>query len=226
MNKNKKEKYEADGLPDNPFDRAKREHDDIIGGAVVRAKNWRFFALFCLMLATISMLGNIYQSSKSSIQPYIIEVNELGAVQATGKADQKYKPTDAATKYFLGQFIAKIRSIPTDPVVMRNNYLSAYNFVTAKGRNTLNAIAAETDPFSQLGKIAVSIEIKSGVKMSDTSYQIQWEELEFNQNGSPAAKQQFIGVFNMVYQTPKNEKQIMANPLGIFIDFFNISQVQ
>jgi len=225
MEKNSKMKFQPEGYPDTPYARARMEYDEIVGSARVQAKNWRLFGLVSLSVALVSILGLIVQSTKSSVIPYIVEVDDHGSVQLVGRADQRYKPNDAAAQYFICQFISQIRSIPTDPVVMRNNFLTSYNYVTSKGRNTLNAYAKEQDPFKHLGQKAVSVEIKSAVKISENTYQIQWDEQEFGNNGNPLSRKRYMGVFNLQFLTPKNEQMIRLNPLGIYIDFFNISQV-
>lgn len=221
----KKLKFKPESEPETPYQRAKQEFDDFLGAARVQAANWRLIAFGELAVIVILLLGFIYLSSRSSVVPYIVEVNERGSVNMVGRAEKLYRPNDAATEYFLGQFVTQIRSIPTDAVIMRNNYLSSYNYLTPKGSNTLNAYAKEWDPFKQLGKKAVSVEVSSAVKMSENSYQVNWYEQEFANNGAPSTRRAYTGVFNLVFQTPKNEKILRTNPLGIFIDFFNISKV-
>ncbi len=221
----KKLKFTPECEPETPYQRAKQDFDDFLGAARVQAANWRLIAFSELGVIVILLIGFIYMASRSSVVPYIVEVNERGSVNMVGRAEKLYKPNDAATEYFLGQFVTQIRSIPTDAVIMRNNYLSSYNFLTPKGSNTLNAYAKEWDPFKQLGKKAVSVEVSSAVKMSENSYQVNWYEQEFSNNGAPSTRRPYTGVFNLVFQTPKNEKVLRSNPLGIFIDFFNISKV-
>lgn len=221
----KKLKFKPVGDLETPYQRARQEFDEFIGAARVQAANWRVFSMGLMGLLLVAILGIIYFATKSAVVPYIVEVNEHGAVNLVGKAEKLYRPNDAATEYFLGQFVTHIRSIPTDAIIMRNNFLGAYNFLTPKGANTLNAYAKEWDPFKQLGKKAVSVEVSSAVKMSDSSYQINWTEQVFASNGTPTPRQAYTGIFNVVVKTPDTEKLLRVNPLGIFIDFFNISKV-
>ena len=221
----KKLDFKPEGNLETPYQRARQEFDDFIGSARVQAANWRLFSMCLLGLLLVAILGIIYFATRSTVVPYIVEVNEHGAVNLVGKAEKLYRPGDAATEFFLGQFVSQIRSIPTDAIIMRNNYLGAYNFLTPKGANTLNAYAKEWDPFKQLGKKAVAVEVSSAVKMSDNSFQLNWTEQEFSSNGTPTPRQSYTGIFNVVFKTPKDEKLLRVNPLGIFIEFFNISKV-
>jgi type IV secretory pathway TrbF-like protein len=217
--------FKPQGEPESPYYRAKQEFDDLIGNARVRAKNWRMAFFACAGLAALLGLGVIIVSTQARVTPYIVEVDTTGSVKLVGKAvATNYRPTTAAIKHFLGRFVTNIRSVPTDPIVMRKSFLEAYNFVTAKGRNTLNAYAVEQDPFSKLGDTAVSVEISSVSAISDNSYQVQWSEQAFGRNGVLVESVRYTGIFNITIQEPTTEKMILSNPLGLFIDFFSLSQ--
>jgi type IV secretion system protein TrbF len=210
---------------ETPYQRAKQAFDDLIGNARVQAANWRMAFFGCLILLLIAVTGLIVISLKVRVIPYVIEVNQQGAVSVVGKAEQTYQPSLSTIKYFVSQFVTWIRSIPVDPVVLRQNFLNSYNYVTPKGKNTLSAYAQEQDPFKKLGQKAVSVDLSSVVKLSENSYQVMWTEQEYSSSGSPVQKKAYTGVFNLEFRTPKDERTLFANPLGIYIDFFNISQV-
>src|SRR3546814_1277502 len=61
-------------------------------------------------------------------------------------------PTDPQIAFHLARFIEHVRSIPADPVVLRKNWLSAYEFVTSAGGQALNDHARNNDPFEEVGK--------------------------------------------------------------------------
>ena len=48
-----------------------------------------------------------------------------------------------------------MRSLSIDPVVVRQNWLKAYNFVTDKAAVTLNEYARGNDPFAKVGRETV-----------------------------------------------------------------------
>ena len=60
-----------------------------------------------------------------------------------------YKPTDPQIAWHLARFIENVRAIPSDPVIVRQNWLKAYDFVTDKGALALNDYARANDPFAQ-----------------------------------------------------------------------------
>ena len=218
-------KFKPVGDPETPYQRAKQEFDDYIGSARVQSKNWRL-AFFCLLIILFLTIGGLIAvAMQVKIAPYIVEVGPAGAVNVVAKAEQNYNPSQAATKYFVSQFVSRIRSIPVDPVVLRNNFLTAYNYVTPTGKNTLNAYAKEANPFKALGQKAISVSINSVVKLSENSYQVNWIEREYSTTGAPTQQKNYTGVFNLSLIMPKDEKTLVNNPLGVYVDFFNISQV-
>ena len=43
---------------------------------------------------------------------------------------QDYEPTDAQIAFHLARFITNVRSLSIDPIVVRQNWLAAYDFAT------------------------------------------------------------------------------------------------
>ena len=220
------QRFSPEGDPETPYTRAKKEWDDRIGSARVQAFHWRaaFFAsaLLCVVLAS----GLIYLSSRQHAVPYIIEVDRLGRVQHVGSVTQasSEEPGKEAVKYFLAQFVINVRSLPLDPVVLKKNWLSAYDFVTERAHRELNNLARSSEPFLRVSKETVSVDITSVVPVSEKSFQIQWEETLTNQFGAVTANPRYTGIFNILIDKPSTEEEIMKNPLGIMIDSFNISK--
>jgi type IV secretion system protein TrbF len=52
----------------------------------------------------------------------------------------------------LPRFLENVRAIPGDPVIVRQNCLAAYDFITDKGAVALNDYARTNDPSPRSGK--------------------------------------------------------------------------
>jgi len=214
-----------DSIAETPYQRAKQEFDDLIGNARLQAYHWRMAFFVTVLVLCVTVLGMIYLSSQSKIIPYIVEVESSGAVRLVGKAQQiDYEPNIQSIKYFLSLFVQNIRSIPADQVLLKKNFLNAYHFVTSKGRNLLNEYARQYDPFTKQKEYVIAVEISNVVKMSDKSFQVQWLEQIYSKNGSMVNQNHYTGIFTITFSTPKDETILQNNPLGLFIDFFNISK--
>lgn len=211
------QRYGRTPEPVTPYQRAAQVWDDRIGSARVQARNWRLMAFLSLSLASGLAGSFVWQSNQSRIVPYVVEVTGEGAVRAVGPAAEAYEPTEAEVAWYLGRFITNVRSLSLDPVLVRQNWLQAYDFATERGAAFLNAYAQANDPFKAVGERSVAVEITSIVPVTETSYQVKWTEQSFK-NGSPAGTESWTGILTLVTTQPKTAEAVRKNPLGIYVD--------
>jgi len=210
-------RYSESPAPATPYQAAAQVWDDRLGSARVQAKNWRLMAFGCLGLALLMSAGLVWQSGQSRVTPYVVEVDHAGQVRAVGAAVTPYKPTDAQIAWYLARFITDVRSLSIDPIVVRQNWLEAYGYTTDHGAATLNAYARAHDPFAHVGQDSVSADVTSVVRVSDASFQVRWTEQHFNE-GTPTGVEHWTAMLTLVMQTPRTERQLRRNPLGIYIN--------
>jgi type IV secretion system protein VirB5 len=208
--------YGTSPYPETPYQKAGQVWDERIGSARVQAKNWRLMALGCLALSFATSGALIWRSLQSTVTPYIVEVDETGAAIAVGPATEPYTPSDAQIAHHLAGFISDVRSVSTDPVVVRSNWLRAYEFVTAQAATTLSAEAEANDPFADVGRRSRTVDVVSVVRVSDKSFQARWIEKTYEQGALRGAKR-FTGMFSVVTQPPRDAARLRTNPLGLYI---------
>ena len=153
--------------PVTPYQKAAQVWDERIGSARVQAHNWRLMALGSLVLSLILAAILLWVGRSGSTVPYIVEVDPKGGARAVGPALETYRPSDAQIAFHLARFVDNVRSLSIDPVVVRQNWLKAYDFVTDKAAVTLNEYARENDPFAKVGRETVSVEVASVVRASE-----------------------------------------------------------
>src|SRR5512146_1129554 len=170
------QRYGRTPEPQTPYQRAAQVWDDRLGSARVQARDWRLMAFGGLALSTALSGGLLWQSTQSRVVPYVVAVDRLGEANAVEPADRDYQPTDPQIAWFLAKFITDVRSVSLDPVLMRQNWLSAYDFVTARGAHFLNAYARDANPFGDVGNRTASVQVTSIVRASDRSFQVKWTE--------------------------------------------------
>src|SRR3546814_2752907 len=100
----------------------------------------------------------IWQSMQSHVVPYVVEVDTLGEAQAVAPADTEYQATDPQIAWHLGKFIVNARSRSLDPVLMRENWLSAYDFATERASLFLGEYAPADNPYADVGSRTVSVQ--------------------------------------------------------------------
>src|SRR5262245_9268905 len=183
--------------PETPFQKASQIWDERIGSARVQARNWRLIAFGNLFLAAGLAGGLIWQAARGTVTPWVIAIDKLGQAQAVTPALSDYRPTDPQIAWQLARFVENVRSIPADPVIVRQNWLAAYDFVTDKGAIALNDYARANDPFTKLGKIQAAIEISSVIRASNDSFRVAWITRRYD-NGSLATTERWNAILTVV----------------------------
>ncbi len=117
----------------------------------------------------------------------------------------------------MADWIRKVRSKSIDPIVIRQNWLQAYDLVTPRGGAVLNAWAQAHDPFAELGREAVNVEVLNVVRRSSRTYDLQWRETRFV-NGQQSGQARWRALITVKIQAPRTEAELMKNPLGIRIE--------
>jgi type IV secretion system protein VirB5 len=217
------DRYGSSAPVASPYQRAAQEWDNRIGSAVVQAKNWRLAAFGAIGLAALSLGGFIYQSGNTNIATYVVPVDKYGRPGRIELAGRTYTPSTAETGYFLADWVKLTRSKSIDPIVIRDNWTGAYRFVAGPAIGQLNDYAKTHDPFANAGSQAVNVEIVSVLARSPNTYQVQWRETTYDQ-GVSSATENWTGLFTAKINPPKNEAELRANPLGIFITSFQWSR--
>ncbi|MEQ1612085.1 MAG: conjugal transfer protein TrbF [Hyphomicrobiaceae bacterium] len=209
--------------PVTPYQKAAQVWDERMGTARAQAHNWRLVAFICLGISLLLAVGLLWLHRSSAAVPFVVEVDKNGTVRAVGPAAEAYKPNDAQIAYTLARFIENVRGLSIDPIVVRQNWFRAYDFASERAAVTLNEYARDNDPFANVGRLTVSVEVQSVVRASDTSFQMRWTERTF-ENGATRDTKRWTAVLSIVISPPRTPELIRKNPLGIYVHSFNWSQ--
>ena len=213
-------RYGTTPPPVTPYQKAAQVWDDRIGSARVQAHNWRLMAFACMGVSFVLLGGLVWILRSGAAAPFVVEVDTRGGVRAVGPAQEQYRPGDAQIAFHLARFVEYVRGLSIDPVVVRANWLKAYDVVTDRAALTLNDYARDNDPFGKVGQRSVTVEVTSVVRASDNSFQVRWLERVFD-NGTPKESRAMTGLFSTVLSQPRSADVIRKNPLGIYIHAFN-----
>ena len=209
--------------PETPYQKAAQAWDERIGSARVQARNWRYFAFGSLILSAGFASALVWQSARGTVVPWVVQVDNLGQAQTVAPAVADYLPTDPQIAFHLGRFIEQVRAIPSDAIIVRQNWLRAYEFTTDRGAAALNDYARANDPFTRVGRQQVAVEVSSVIRASPTSFRIAWTERHF-ENGQLSTTERWTAILTIVIQPPRNAERLRANPLGIYINAISWSR--
>lgn len=127
----------------SPAEQAAAEWDRRTGTATVQAYNWRRVSVGLVICCIVLAVGLIVQSLKSSVVPYIVEVDRTtGAIKNVGTmTENEYVPQQAEIKYFLKEFVKNTREVPLDPIIYKSNWNKGYQFLTKDAAVKFTALA-------------------------------------------------------------------------------------
>jgi type IV secretion system protein TrbF len=209
--------------PVTPYQRAAQVWDERIGSARVQAKNWRLMAFGCLFLTAGLAGGLVWQSAQGTITPWVVEVDRVGQAQTVAPANSAYQPTDPQIAFHLARFIEHVRGLPIDAIVLRQDWLRAYDFTTDRGAAALNDYARGNDPFAKLGKMQIAVDVSSVIRASPDSFRVAWIERRYD-NGQLAATERWTAILTIVVEAPRDVDRLRKNPLGIYVNAINWSK--
>lgn len=210
------------------YERAKEEFLDFYMKQSKTIHTWKTLSFIFLILLGISLSITFYLSTRSSLIPYVIEVDSTGNAKAINKAyEVKYVPDEMAQSYFLKELLRDMRSVPRDKVLVGRNFKKNQFFLNGFSQKKYKDLI-QKEELSEMIEMFLSrdIFINSFTKISGTknSYQVRWEEKIYDKNGEVVSKENLIGIFTVDKKQPKTLEEIDNNPLGIIVTDFSISK--
>ena len=216
-------RYAKTPQPETPYQRAAQVWDDRIGSARVQARSWRYACYGALGLSAVLAAGLIWQNARGTIVPWVVEVDKLGAARGVAPAAAGFDPSDPQIAFHLARFIEHVRAVPDDPVVVRENWLDAYNFTSDRGAAALNDYARRNDPFAAIGREQVAVDVTSVIRASPASFRVAWVERRYR-DGALAETSRWTAILGVAIQPPSDPDALTRNPLGIFVTSLNWSK--
>lgn len=208
---------------DTPYRRAQQEWDARMGSAVLSARSWRTIAFAALIGIGVLGAGLTMVALQKRTFLHVVEVAPEGQVMNVRAVDGRWSPSEAQVAYHLSRFVRLVRSLPTDGVVLRENWLEAYSFLTPQAAAQLTEIAREDDPFLSLGRVGRTVHVRSVIARSDRSWEVSWIERATNATGT-SDPQIYTGIFTLTTRSPRTADEIATNPLGLLISDFSWSR--
>jgi type IV secretory pathway TrbF-like protein len=210
----------------NPYARSATAWDERIGSARVQARNWRYIAFASIALALISTFGVVVIGVKKQVATYVVEVDKVGMPGRISLASETFQPAAAQVGYFIGEVVRLVRERPLDPVVMRQQWTKAYQFLAGPAVNGMNEYAATDSGLRSVpgqGATARTVEVRNILQKSDGTYQVRWTETTYA-NGIRRSKEDFTGLFQVKLIPPRDEADTFKNPIGVYVTNFTWSR--
>lgn len=218
----------ADPIGNSPltaYEKARQEYFERTGSPVVeRARYFVLAALFgCAFIALVIAL--IQMMPLNRVEPYVVQVDKItGETSATRSAAQAYKPGDREKQYFIVRYVRGLLEIDKNTValslaeVYRNSRGKALDEFTDFVRASKPIVRARTEV-----DLVRNVDIKSYSLLNEQSAIVRVETVERGLNRATIRKA-FVVTLHFAIDPPKTEKEIMENPIGLFVTHFAINE--
>jgi type IV secretory pathway TrbF-like protein len=203
----------------SPWIAAKHEWNERYGDLISRARNWRIAALLALLLALVEAVGLIALSLRAKTVPFIVAVDSIGRVAASGSAEQAPVIDDRMKRAALYEWIQDLRMVIADPLVQRRSIDRVYSMI---GQGTPAQVFItdwyrNNTPFDRARTETVAVDVRTVLPTTSRTYEIEWTETTRDHAGTVVGSQNWKGVFTIAVNPPTDEKLAHVNPLGIYV---------
>lgn len=204
----------------SPYLAARREWNERYGDYIQRAKVWQAVGITSLLIAAASVGGIAYFAGQNKLIPYVVEVDQKGAMVRTYQSTQMQATDQRVIRAQLAQFIKDVRTISPDLTVMKNAIRRLYTHLNnnSQASTFLNAYFSENNPFDQAKQYTVGVEILQLLPLSENSWQIEWSEQKFGRDGKNLGKRNYTATVLITLGNTVNELTILDNPVGMEIE--------
>lgn len=220
---------------ENPYLSARRSWNDHVGSVVTSRQSWQVIGILSLLVTLAAVAGITHIGSQSKFVPYIVEVDKLGQSQASGIVTAASPIDSRLFSSTVSEFIENARLVSPDVALQRKavfklySHLSPNDPATIKMNEWLNG-SEDSSPFKRAAKEMVSTEITSVLPQTPDTWQIEWTETTRDRQGvlkgKPVIMRALVTVYAAETSPQTTEKQLLDNPLSIYIRDFSWSRLQ
>lgn len=208
------------------YEKAKEEYLDEHMRLVKVIHTWKSISFLSMILNIFCVIVVGYLSTRSSLIPYVIEVDSTGNAKGINPAYQmNYEPKEENIKYYLRDFVTNSRWLSSDQVLQGTFYKKSLSYLTNETMDKFNELV-QKENWSEMIRNGytrdVQIESINKIVGTDNSYQLRWIETAYNK-GSFVTQRKMSGIYSIKIETPKELSDLELNPLGIKIQDYHVT---
>jgi type IV secretion system protein VirB5 len=209
---------------ENPFrSDSDRAFSDLLLDKMKEASRWRLVGIGSLVLFAASLVLFYGAVSQQKTVPVLINVMPTGEAQYLGEVRQgQVQVPEAAVVFQIRSFLSKLRSVSTDYQVVYANIDDCYAMITSSYAPLLTNALRAASPFDLVGRIRRTIEIESIIRITPETYQADWIETSADSSSRRNARMRALISIKLL---PTTDSTVRRNPLGIYIDNFEMAEL-
>ena len=206
----------------NPYLKNKEAISGVLASAERTTKGWRSVSLINAVATVIAVAGVVYIGSQSKIIPVAIEVNGEGTPTKIYKANAgAIENEDMVTRAALGSAINAVFGVSVDASLQKKRMARAVFFFAERepGFQKVRDYFQdpETNPFRRAKKELVEIKLKNIIKLTPSTWQVEWTEIVRERSGKLVEKNAMKGTASVKKGDEVTEQSLYVNPTAILI---------
>ena len=195
----------------------------------INEKKWKFVAIFSALCLSFTLMLLAYTINLPKTVPLVIAVNDFGEAKYMGAADKLsysgMKVPEKVIKNVIEKFVNNKFSLSSDGIICQKNIKSNYMFLTKEASEKYSQELQEKNPLNDFGNRIKLVEFESFLKLSDSSYQVDFSVTSNSMNFSDREKKVVRGVIQIQMMVP-SEKERDFNPMGIYIKNYDFTEIK
>lgn len=204
----------------------RREWNERYGSYIAQTRTWKLVAIGSLCVSGICAGGLAYMAGQSRVTPYIVEVNGLGDAVPVAIADRAARPDARIIRAQLARWATNCRSVYLDAAAERQAIDQCYAMVNrrAPGFQALTDYHRANDPFTRAASESVTVQVETVLPISADSWRVEWREEVRGRDGNVSSRTNWQAVIGVNVTPPTDERQVLVNPMGVFVNSVSWSQ--
>ncbi len=219
-------------LTNNPYLNAKRAWNTHTAGLMKSLQIWQLIGLSSLLVALAAVGGLIAIGSQSKFVPLVFQQDYSGNTLSVTRADRVGQASIDDYRTTAAHFIENLRMVSADSELQKKAVFQVYAYLNQNDAaltkvQEFYSDKQQSNPFERAAHELVSIEIRSVLKETEDTWQVDWIETVRNRDGTIKQKPALMKAIVTMYQESEvndiASESILKNPHLIYIRDFNWS---
>lgn len=204
---------------DGPWAKAGMAHDNTYLRLAAQVVNWRRAFFIMAVIAAGAVGGVVWIGSQSKFIPMVVEVDKLGRTVAVRALTGPDAVTDSSRTVYreLFDLMENLRTVTTDRAANDRNIERAFTRLDGAARTYARTELRKALPNEVGSTKTVQVQVKTALRLSDKSWQVEWEEHLFGLNGEPMGVENWKATLQYELLPAEDEVSIRKNPIGFTV---------
>lgn len=205
-----------DVSPDTPWGNALAAYEDRVLRVQAQLANWRMFSFFSQAITALAVVGLIWIGAQSKYIPMVMEVDKLGQVVAVKAlhGDEAVADTQRMVYREMFDLIENLRTVTTDRQANNDRLEKGFSRLSGAAENYVRTELRKAPPNVVGATKTVQVKVRSALRLTGKSWQIDWEERSFNLGGIETGVELWRATVQYGLEPSSDAKEIRKNPIG------------